>query len=377
MKWNLKQSIRAVSVPMFRQSLLAISILGLTLAASAQTITSFEVAGSGSAGDEGTIVRAINSAGTMVGLYFDSAKNAHAYMRTLGGTDTVIDPPGSIEAEATGINTAGVITGAYADSAGVGHGFVLATDGTYTTFSAPGAGNAKGQGTLPIGINAGGVVAGTYKDSLGVSHGFVRTAKGTITQFDGPDAGTNADEGTFLTILFFSNGPVINTAGEIVGYVVDSGKNHHGFVRAANGTMTELNAPGAGTAANEGTVAMGINKAGTIAGYYQDANKNDHGFILATDGTYTDINVGTLNLTIVFGINDGGVVTGTYGSEAANGAEGFVRAANGTVADFIAPDAGDKGNGQGTYPLVVNDAGDVAGLVLDDNQTFAGFIRTP
>jgi hypothetical protein len=372
MKWNLRKSIRKIAASTF-----GLVLFSLTLAASAQTTTSFEIAGSGSAGDEGTIVRAINSAGTMVGVYYDSAKNAHAYMRTLGGTDTVIDPPGSTEAEATGINTAGVITGAYADSAGVGHGFVLATDGTYTTFSATGAGNAKGQGTIPIGINAGGVIAGTYTDSLGVSHCFVRTAKGKITQFDGPDAGTNANEGTFLTILFFSNGPVINNAGEIVGYVVDSGKNHHGFVRAANGTITELNAPGAGTAANEGTVAMGINTAGTIAGYYQDADKDDHGFILATNGTYTDVNVGTLKLTIVFGINDSGVVTGTYGSEAANGAEGFVRAANGTVADFIAPDAGDKGNGQGTWPLVVNDSGDVAGLVLDDNQTFHGFLRTP
>jgi hypothetical protein len=371
MKWNLKQALRASTASIF-----GLALFLFTLAASAQTTTSFEVAGSGSAGGEGTIVHAINSAGTMVGVYYDSAENAHAFMQTLGGTDTVIDPPGSTEAEANGINTAGVITGAYTDSAGVGHGFVLATDGTYTTFSAPSAGDAKGQGTRPVGINASGVIAGIYKDSLGVSHGFVRTAKGTITQFDGPDAGTNADEGTFLTILFFSNGPVINNAGEIVGYVVDSGKNHHGFVRATNGTLTEVNAPEAGTAANEGTVLMGVNTAGTIAGYYQDADKDDYGFILATDGTYTDINVGTLKATIVFGINDSGVVTGAFGSKTA-GAEGFVRAADGKVTDFIAPDAGDKGNGQGTWPLVVNDSGDVAGLVLDDNQTFAGFIRTP
>jgi hypothetical protein len=347
----------------------------------AETITSFEIAGSGSAGGEGTIVHGINSAGTMVGEYIDSAKNAHAYMRTLAGVDTVIDPPSSTEAEAAGINDAGVIAGAYADTKGVAQGFVMATDGTFTTFAAPGAGKAKGQGTIPQAINAGGVIAGTYKDSHDVSHGFVRSAAGTITQFDAPSAGTTSGEGTFLTILFFSNGPIINAAGQIVGYSIDSGKVHHGFVRAADGTITELNAPGAGTAAKEGTYALGINSAGTITGSYMDAKKASHGYILATDGTYTEVNVGpgttALNGTLIFGINDRGVLTGAWGDASIDGAEGFVIAADGTVTNFTAPDAGDKGNGQGTYPLVVNDAGDIAGLVLDDNQVFHGFVSTP
>jgi hypothetical protein len=346
----------------------------------AQTITSFQVAGSGSAGSEGTLVRGINSAGTMVGEYIDSAKTGHAFMRTLGGTDTVIDPPGSTEALAAGINNTGVITGAYLDSAGVAVGFVLA-DGKYTTFTAPEAGGAKGQGTIPYGINASGVVAGTYTDKLGISHGFVRSAAGKITQFSAPGAGNNADQGTFMSILFFTNGPLINTAGEIVGYTIDSDNVRHGFVRAANGTITELNAPGAGTAAKEGTYALGINSAGVIAGSYIDAKKVEHGFIRAANGTYTDINVGpgttSLTGTTVFGINDSGVVIGAWGDVSINAAEGFVRAANGTVTNFTAPGAGNKGNGQGTYPSLVNDAGDITGLVLDDNQVFHGFVRIP
>ena len=363
---------------------MAAVFLGLLCGAAtspAETITSFEIAGSGSAGGEGTIVHGINSAGTMVGEYIDSAKNAHAYLYTLAGVDTVIDPPGSTEAAAEGINDSGVITGAYADTKGAAQGFVLAADGTFTTFAAPGAGKAKGQGTIPWAINASGVIAGTYLDSLGVSHGFVRSAAGTITQFDAPSAGTTKGEGTFMTILFFSNGPIINAAGQIVGYSIDSGKVHHGFVRAADGTITELNAPGAGTAAKEGTYALGINSTGTIVGAYADAKKAGHGYILATDGTYTDVNVGPgttpTNGTLIFGINDSGVLTGTWGDVSINAAEGFVIAADGTVTSFTAPDAGDKGNGQGTYPLVVNDAGDIAGLVLDDNQVFHGFVSTP
>jgi hypothetical protein len=381
MKWNLKQAHRAIATTIFGRAVFGSAIFSLTLAASAQTIKSFEVAGSGSAGAEGTIVYAINAAGTMVGEYIDSSDSANAYMRTKGGVDTVLDIPGSTEATATGINTAGVITGAYADSGGVAQGFSLATDGTVTSFSAPGAGNGKGQGTIPRAINAGGVIAGVYDDSLGVSHAFVRSAAGKITEISPKGAGTGADEGTFLTILFFSNGPIINKAGDIVGYYIDKAGLYHGFLRSAKGTITDINAPGAGTAKDEGTIASGINTSGTIVGSYRDANNAWHGYLLATDGTFTDINAGlgtdSTNGTFAYGINDSGVVTGAYGNADINAAEGFVRAADGTITDFVAPDAGDKGNGQGTWPVVVNDSGDIAGLVLDDNQVFHGFIRTP
>ncbi len=345
----------------------------------AQTTTSFEIPGSGSAAAEGTIVCDINSAGTVVGEYIDSTPSVHAFMRTKSGVETVITPPNSVEAEATGINTAGVITGVTADSSGVGQGFVRAADGTFTTFSAPGAGNTKGQGTVPRAINASGAVVGYYKDSLNIPHGFVRTAAGKLTQFTPAGAGNNAGEGTFFTTLFFSNGPIINKAGTVVGYYIDKSKVYHGFMRTAKGAITDINAPDAGTGKSQGTIAYGINTAGTIVGSYRDLNDAWHGFTLATDGTFTVINAGlgttSLNGTLAFGINDSGVVTGSYGETDINAAEGFVRAADGTITDFTAPDAGDKGNGQGTWPLVINNAGEIGGLVLDDNQVFHGFVR--
>jgi hypothetical protein len=380
MKWHLNQVHRAASASIVGRVLFGFTAFAFTLTASAQTTKSFEVAGSGSAGAEGTIVYAINAAGTMVGEYIDSSDTGHAYMRK-DAVDTVLDIPGSTESDALGINTAGVITGAYADSAGVAQGFVLATDGTVTSFSAPEAGTGQGQGTVPQAINAAGTIAGVYYDSLGVTHGFVRSVAGKITDFTPKGAGNNAGQGTSLNILFFSNGPIINNAGDIVGHYIDKAGLYHGFLRTAKGIITDINAPGAGTGNEEGTIAFGINSSGTIVGSYRDANNAWHGYLLATDGTFTDIDAGlgtdATNGTFAFGINDSGVVTGSYGNADINAAEGFVRAADGTITDFTAPDAGDIGNGQGTWPLVVNDSGDIAGLVLDDNQVFHGFLRKP
>jgi len=351
--------------------------------ASAQTITSFEVAGSGTGGAQGTQVFNINSAGTMVGAYKDSSSLYHAFIRTSAGVDTVFDDPNGVGTLATGINTAGVVSGAYGDSGGVAHGIVRATDGTLTEFDAARAGTSKGEGTFPRGINAGGRIVGNYYDSRGVSHGFVRNpSTGKIAEFSAAGAGTSKGQGTFMSFegipLLLNNGPLINTAGASVGYYVDGIGAYHGFVRAANGTITEFDATGAGTAKSEGTVASGINATGTIVGSYRDSGRVWHGFIRATDGTITEFDATTGGTgTLAFGINDSGAVCGVFGNTSINAAEGFVRAADGTFTTFVAPDAGNKGNGQGTYPLVVNDAGDVVGFVLDDTQAFHGFVRTP
>jgi hypothetical protein len=56
----------------------------------------------------------------------------------------------------------------------------------------PGAG-----GTEPGTINPSGAVSGGYFDPSGLYHGFVRAADGTITTFDIPGAGINPGEGAF------------------------------------------------------------------------------------------------------------------------------------------------------------------------------------
>ncbi len=54
-----------------------------------------------------------------------------------------------------------------------------------------------------------------------------------------------------------------------------------------------------------------------------------------------------------------------------------MRSKSGKLKDFKAPVSGSNGVGAGTWPLVINDAGDVAGFVLDDAQVVHGFVRTP
>ena len=126
---------------------------------------------------------------------------------------------------------------------------------------------------------------GYYVDSSNEHHGFVRTADGgTITAIDAPGAGTGASRGTIAIS--------INTAGVITGEYTDATGLAHGFVRAVSGTITGFDAPGAGTAgwlsslvahesgggpALQGTDGFSINTAGEIAGGYGDTGSVFHG----------------------------------------------------------------------------------------------------
>jgi hypothetical protein len=81
---------------------------------------------------------------------------------------------------------------------------------TFVSFDAPDAGLAEGLGTHPARINRNGVIAGWYLDSHVLMHGFVRTANGQITEFDAAGAkGTHPDD--------------INSFGQIVGETSSAG----------------------------------------------------------------------------------------------------------------------------------------------------------
>jgi hypothetical protein len=110
------------------------------------------------------------------------------------------------------------------------HGFVRAPDGTITTFDVPGAitgpeNNLYAQGTRPTGINAAGNITGTYLDANYTYHGFVRAANGSITTFDALGAGDGGSGTLPLSI---------DAAGDIAGAYFDSGSQAHGFVLLAN-----------------------------------------------------------------------------------------------------------------------------------------------
>src|SRR5215469_13483345 len=62
----------------------------------------------------------------------------------------------------------------------------------FITFDVPGAGTGAGQGTTPYAINPSGAIAGPYTDANNVDHGFLRAADGTISTFDVAGASTDA-----------------------------------------------------------------------------------------------------------------------------------------------------------------------------------------
>jgi hypothetical protein len=158
--------------------------------------------------------------------------------------------------------------------------------------------------------------------------------KPAFITFDAPGAGTGAFQGTIAI--------GINPAGAIVGQYVDASFVYHGFVRAKHdrdeeeSTFTTFDAPGAGTGAFQGTFATGINPAGAIVGYYTDASGVNHGFLRAKDDRDEE---------------------------------------ESTFTTFDAPGAG-TGVNQGTFPGNINPAGTIAGYYFDASKVFHGFLRT-
>ncbi len=98
-----------------------------------------------------------------------------------------------------------------------------------------------------------GIIVGYYSDANGLSHGFVRAADGTITPFDAPGAGAASGQGTSLTGIAFK--------GEAVGQFIDPNNVRHGVLLHVNGSTVTLSAPNASD-----TYASSINVGGAVAG---------------------------------------------------------------------------------------------------------------
>jgi hypothetical protein len=282
---------------------------------------------------------------------------------------------------ATVIDASGNVAGIYIDANKVEHAFVrYAAKGTIVTFDAPGAGtsgNGNTTVTVPIGFDGSGNLIGIASDANGVEHGFVRTAStGTVTNFDAPNAGTSSDEGTFPAS--------VNAAGQIAGVYIDSNDVSHGFIRSASGTITSFDA---GSVSNlngsytPSTYVDSMNAGGDVAGAYLDSNGVIHGFVrLASTKAITLVdapNAGTTEEhgTAIVGIDTKGDVTGIY-VDAKDVAHGFIRLASTKAITVIdAPGAG-TAQYQGTAAMGMNANGDVIGMYADINMVVHGFVRT-
>lgn len=336
-------------------------------------IVPYDAPGAGTSAGQGTFASDVNDWGLITGWYTDSTGSTHGYIRYPNGTFASFDAPDATEGT-WGIipNNAGEIAGVYFDSVGT-HGFVRSPHGAITEFDFP---NSP-EGTYTQTINFAGRVTGPGWDMNGLSHGFIRDRDGNFTEFDPPGLGTgcsgvfNASCGTWPLS--------INSEGAITGYFNNANGSDVGFVRAADGTITEFETPNAGHGANEGAAGFMITDAGEIVG----ADHEDgvfYGFVRTPQGHFTEFSVsgaGTGNGqgTFSWAINQANVITGWW-LDAGNVYHGFVRTPDGRITKFDAPGAG-TGAGQGTTPENINDAGTISGLYVDNNNVTHGFIRLP
>lgn len=231
-----------------------------------------------------------------------------AYVWTPDGTYTLFSVPGAVATVAAGINDNGQIAGTYSTGQNQ-FGFVRQPDGTIVTVSVPGSTQ-----TNVSGLNSQGDVTGTYAiNHTDKPKGFVMTAGGQFTEF--------TISGTVMTIP-----TAINAGDAVTGYSITKRQVRHGFLRAPDGTITELVPPGAGEA---GTTPSRIADGGEIVGTFGDINGVTHGFALGTGGTYTQIDVPGAAGTSAASVNANGDIVGSYADQA-NVSRAFLRNAAGT-----------------------------------------------
>lgn len=366
-------------------TLLAVGMAPVKLAAQGgpSKIISINAPGAGTSSGQGTIADDINLQGTITGYYVDAGNVYHGFLLSPDGQFTTFDPPGADITDAyygsvtESMNQQGALTGYYVDEYTVFHGFLRDPEGHFTTFDAPGADltHGDGNGTFPENINQEGAIAGYYTDVSGVAHGFLRSPRGTFTTFNAPGAGTSSGQGTYTAGVIG-----LNQAYAITGDYFDANNVYHGWVRAADGTITVYNVTGAGTGAFQGTGSSGLNALGVIMGPYTDPSGVNHGFVRAPFGAITTFDVpgagtGSGQGTIPEGINSEGAIAGQYiDSSGVN--HGFLRDPFGHVKTFDAPGAGTS-SGQGTIGLTNNDLGAIVGYDIDINGANHGFLRLP
>jgi hypothetical protein len=292
----------------------------------------------------GAGARSINATDTVTGYYCCG----NSFVRTPDGTITQFAVPGAQFTEAVSINDENAIAGYYCDTSGCDgqgtiHGFARANDGTFTTFDVSGASE-----TFPSGINNKSEIAGYYEDSTNHPHGFARTAGGKIKTFD--------PQGAILTVSYG-----INDKGVIVGTYGDANGIAHGFMRATDGSITIIDGP-----QSEGTFATAINIKGVITGWYGQTDGAQHGFLRTPDGTMTSFEEPDRYVEPM-SINRKDEITGLSQSrEKPSHYLGFLRRTDGTIKEFRVP------NGGRTVPWGINDSGVIAGT-----YEVGGFLRIP
>jgi hypothetical protein len=164
----------------------------------------------------------------------------------------------------------------------------------------------------------------------------------------------------------------INSRGDSTGTYADALDSLHGFLRKANGTITNFDIPGATCAGSYGlcTQPYAINSSGAITGMGCDS-VTCHAFIRTYDGSFTIFDPPNSIISQGNAISDDGTVVGVW-YDAAFVTHGFIRTRNGSFSTFDPP-----GSFNGINPSSISEEGTIAGDYYDLSWTTHGFVRKP
>lgn len=240
----------------------------------------------------------INDRNVVVGFFGSGANAKHpnrAYWTTAPFTQKTfraITIPNAVQVQAVGINNNNDIAGFFADRKGANHGFVL-WRGHLRVVDFPGTTSRPSFNQL-LGINNLGTAAGFFNDKQGNSHGYL----------------FNAKTGKFIllklpvkTKSFVATG--VNDRGQVSGFF-STGRTVSGFIWSP-GTFVVVNL---GNHSN--TQVLGINNAGIVVGSFADARGRTHGFVRVNQKVLRVVDIPGSTSTVVNGLNNRGLIVGFF-----------------------------------------------------------------
>jgi hypothetical protein len=233
------------------------------------------------------------------------------------------------------------------------NGYLLDKRGRFSTVVPRGAAGSK------LGdINNRGQIVGAYFDDSAV-HSFVRNRDGGYTTFDFPGSpGVEVGVGD------------INDRGQIVGFYADDTGTYRSFLRSRRGAFTAIENPRAsGTSPyGSGTAVYGINDRGVVAGSYA-AGGTVHGFVRDQNGKFRTVDYPGAAETGLSEINERGQVLGAYGDDVGSGLPHDFVLGGGDSSAIEFPGASES------FVDDVNNRGEIVGYYLDAAGASHGYLR--
>jgi hypothetical protein len=155
----------------------------------------------------------------------------------------------------------------------------------------------------PNGVTDKGTVVGQAN-----SEGFIRYSDGTVAYYRAPNAAATYFTGRNIHGISIGNYSTNNDPTLRKGFLLNG----------------KIFTPVVEPKAVIGTSLQGINKWNTIVGWYLDGGENQHGFKRSSNGSFVTLDFPRATTTLANGINDNGMIVGTWENPRANIGGGFV-----------------------------------------------------